>query len=393
MPYQPASRALQGLVIVDLTHARAGPVCVRQLADWGADVIRIERPGDPADIAGRHEADFQSKHRNKRAMALNLREAAGRDILYRLAARADVLVENFRPDVKERLGFDYATLAAINPRLVYCSISAFGQDGPYKSRPGVDQIVQGMSGLMSITGEPGRGPMRVGIPIADIVTGLHAALGILVALVERAASNAGQWVQASLIESQMFTLDLQAARYLVDGIVPKQVGNEHPTGVPTNVYKTRDGYVNIAPIPAMWGRLCKALGREDLIDHPDFATREVRRKRRAEVNALIQSITAEMDTATLTRRLEEAEVPCGPIYTVAEAFNDPQARHLGLGQTVTATDGREITLPRQPFRLSRTPSTLRTRTPGFAEHTDEVLRELGLSQAEIAALRERGVVE
>ena len=393
MPYQPASRALQGLVIVDLTHARAGPVCVRQLADWGADVIRIERPGDPADIAGRHEADFQSKHRNKRAMALNLREAAGRDILYRLAARADVLVENFRPDVKKRLGFDYATLAAINPRLVYCSISAFGQDGPYKSRPGVDQIVQGMSGLMSITGEPGRGPMRVGIPIADIVTGLHAALGILVALVERATSNAGQWVQASLIESQMFTLDLQAARYLVDGIVPKQVGNEHPTGVPTNVYKTRDGYVNIAPIPAMWGRLCKALGREDLIDHPDFATREVRRKRRAEVNALIQSITAEMDTATLTRRLEEAEVPCGPIYTVAEAFNDPQARHLGLGQTVTATDGREITLPRQPFRLSRTPSTLRTRTPEFAEHTDEVLRELGLSQAEIAALRERGVVE
>jgi len=393
MGYMPASRALEGLTVIDMTHARAGPVCVRQLADWGADVIRIERPGDPADIAARHEADFQNKHRNKRGMALNLREAAGRDILCRLAARADVLVENFRPDVKERLKFDYATLAAVNPRLVYCSISAFGQDGPYKSRPGVDQIVQGMSGLMSITGEPGRGPMRVGIPIADIVTGLHAALGILVALVERTTSNQGQWVQASLIESQMFTLDLQAVRYLVDGVVPKQVGNEHPTGVPTNVYKTRDGYVNIAPIPAMWGRLCKALGREDLIDHPDFATREVRRKRRSEVNALIQSITAEMDTATLMRRLEEAEVPCGPIYTVAEAFNDPQARHLRLGETLTATDGREITLPRQPFRLSRTPSTLTARTPEFAEHTDEVLRELGLSQAEIAALRERGVVE
>ena len=211
-----------------------------------------------------------------------------------------MLVENFRPDVKERLGFDYETLKAINPRLVYASISAFGQDGPYKARPGVDQIVQGMSGLMSITGEPGRGPMRVGIPIADIVTGLHAALGILVALVERATSNEGQWVQASLLELQMFMLDLQAARYLVDGVVPKQVGNEHPTGVPTNVYKTKDGYVNIAPVPAMWGRLCKALGREDLIDHPDFATREIRRKRRrAEVNALIQSITAEMDTATL----------------------------------------------------------------------------------------------
>ena len=250
MPYKPASRALQDLVVLDLTHARAGPVCVRQLADWGANVIRIERPGDPADIAGRHEADFQNKHRNKRGMAINLREPEGRDILYRLAKQADVLVENFRPDVKSRLGFDYATLKAINPRLVYASISAFGQDGPYKARPGVDQIVQGMSGLMSITGEPGRGPMRVGIPIADIVTGLHAALGILVALVERATSNEGQWVQASLLESQIFMLDLQAARYLVDGLVPKQVGNEHPTGVPTNVYKTKDGYVNIAPVPA-----------------------------------------------------------------------------------------------------------------------------------------------
>ena len=393
MPYKPASRALLNLTVLDLTHARAGPVCVRQLADWGANVIRIERPGDPADFSGRHEADFQNKHRNKRGIALNLRDQAGRDILYRLAKQADVLVENFRPDVKDRLGFDYATLEAVNPRLVLASISAFGQDGPYKARPGVDQIVQGMSGLMSITGEPGRGPMRVGIPIADIVTGLHAALGILVALVERATSNEGQWVQASLLESQMFMLDLQAARYLVDGVVPKQVGNEHPTGVPTNVYKTSDGYVNIAPVPSMWGRLCKALGREDLIDHPDFATREIRRKRRKEVNALIQSITVEMDSATLMRKLEEAEVPCGPIYSIEEAFNDPQAKHLGLGQAVTTTDGKEITLPRQPFRLSRTPSALAVRTPEFAEHTDEVLAEFGFSKAEIAAFRERGAVE
>src|ERR1700682_4273670 len=348
MPYKPASRALQDLVVLDLTHARAGPVCVRQLADWGANVIRIERPGDPADLAGRHEADFQNKQHNKRGMALNLREPEGRDILYRRTKQADVLVENFRPDVKTRLGFDYATLKAVNPRLVYASISAFGQDGPYKARPGVDQIVQGMSGLMSITGEPGRGPMRVGIPIADIVTGLHAALGILVALVERATSNEGQWVQASLLESQIFMLDLQAARYLVDGVVPKQVGNEHPTGVPTNVYKTKDGYVNIAPVPAMWGRLCKALGREDLIDQQDFAIREERRKRQAEVHSLIQGIVGEMNTATLMRKLEEAQVPCGPIYSIKEAFDDPQARHLELGQTVTATDGTRITLPRPP---------------------------------------------
>src|ERR1700704_2815842 len=222
MPYRSASRALEGLVVLDLTHARAGPVCVRQLGDWGANVIRIERPGDPADFAGRHEADFQNKHRNKRGMAINLRSEEGRSVLYHLVEKADVLVENFRPDVKMRLRIDYETLKAKNPRLIYASISAFGQDGPYRDRPGVDQVVQGMSGLMSVTGEPGRGPMRVGIPVADIVTGLYGARGILTALYEREKSGEGQWVQASLLESQMFMLDLQAARYLVDGVVPKQ---------------------------------------------------------------------------------------------------------------------------------------------------------------------------
>ena len=393
MPSHPASRALETLTVLDLTHARAGPVCVRQLADWGANVVRIERPGNPEDLSARHDADFQNKHRNKRGMALNLRSEEGRAILYRLAERADVLVENFRPDVKARLGFDYETLRAKNVRLVYASISAFGQDGPYKDRPGVDQVVQGMSGLMSITGEPGRGPMRVGIPIADIVTGLYAAIGILTALVERGTSGQGQWVQTSLLESQMFMLDLQAARYLVDGVVPKQVGNEHPSGVPTNAYRTRDGYVNIAPIPSMWGRLCKALGREDLIDHPDYSKRETRRQRRQEVNALVQSITAQMDTATLMAKLEAAEVPCGPIYSLDEAFNDPQARHLGLSQPVTATDGREINLPRQPFTLSRTPSSITRRTPEFAEHTDELMAEFGFSADEIKGFRERGALE
>lgn len=393
MPYQPASKALEGLVVLDLTHARAGPICVRQLADWGADVVRIERTGDPADFAGRHEADFQNKHRNKRGMALNLRSDEGRAILYRMVERADVLVENFRPDVKTRLGFDYETLRPKNPRLVYASISAFGQDGPYKDKPGVDQVIQGMSGLMSVTGEPGRGPMRVGIAIADIVTGIHAALGISIALLERERSGQGQWVQASLLESQMFTMDLQAARYLVDGVVPKQVGNEHPSGVPTNAYRTRDGYVNVAPIPPMWGRLCKALDREDLIDHPDFATREARRKRRKEVNALIQSVTGKMSTAELMQKLEAAEVPCGPIYTIDQAFDDPQAKHLGLSQTVAAIDGRAIPLQRQPFRLTRTPSVLVRRTPEFAEHTEEILAEFGFSAEEIKSFRAHGSIE
>jgi crotonobetainyl-CoA:carnitine CoA-transferase CaiB-like acyl-CoA transferase len=393
MPHQPAARALAGLTVLDFTHARAGPICVRQLADWGADVIKIERPGNPEDFAGRHEADFQNKHRNKRSLALNLRSEEGRAILYRMAARADVVVENFRPDVKTRLGFDYETLKGKNARLVYASISAFGQDGPYKDRPGVDQVIQGMSGLMSVTGEPGRGPMRVGIAISDIVTGLYAAIGILTALIERQTSNAGQWVQASLLESQIFTMDLQAARYLVDGVVPKQVGNEHPSGVPTNCYKTKDGYVNIAPVPAMWGRLCKALGREDLIAHPDYATREARRARRREVNDLIESITETLDSATLMAKLDAAEVPCGPIYSMDQAFGDPQAQHMALTQTVTAVDGREIALPRQPFSLSRTPSTLARRTPEFAEHTDEVLAEFGFTPAEIKGFRERGAVE
>jgi crotonobetainyl-CoA:carnitine CoA-transferase CaiB-like acyl-CoA transferase len=391
--YKPASRALEGLVVLDLTHARAGPVCVRQLADWGANVIRIERPGNPEDFAARHDSDFQNKHRNKRGIALNLRSDEGRSILYKLAEKSDVVVENFRPDVKNRLGFDYETLRVKNPRIVLTSISAFGQDGPYRDRPGVDQVVQGMSGLMSVTGEPGRGPMRVGIPIADIVTGLFAANGILTALMERDKSGEGQWVQTSLLEAQTFMLDLQAARYLVDGVVPGQVGNEHPSGVPTNTYKTKDGYVNVAPIPSMWPRLCKALGREEWIDHPDFATREVRRKRRKEINGLIADIVAEMDCATLLAKLEAAEVPAGPIYTIEQAYNDPQAKHMKLTQTIAGTGGKVMALPRQPFTLSRTGSVLATRTPEFAEHTDEVLAEFGFSPAEIAGFRERGSIE
>jgi crotonobetainyl-CoA:carnitine CoA-transferase CaiB-like acyl-CoA transferase len=393
MGFKPASTALEGLTVIDMSHARAGPVCVRQLADWGANVVRIERPGNPEDFSARHEADFQNKHRNKRGMALNLRSEEGRAILYRMIKQTDVLVENFRPDVKTRLGFDYETLRKHNSRLVYASISAFGQDGPYRERPGVDQVVQGMSGIMSVTGEPGRGPMRVGIPISDIVTGLYAALGILTALIERQKSNQGQWVQASLLESQTFMLDLQAARYLVDGVVPKQVGNEHPSGPPTDAYKTRDGYVNVAPMPAMWGRFCKALGREEWIEHPDYATRDIRRKRRKEINAEVAAIIAEMDSATVMAKLEAAEVPCGPIYTIDQAYNDPQARHMKLTQTVVATNGKEMTLPRQPFTLSRTPSTLVRRTPEFAEHTDELLGEFGFTEAEIKGFRERGSVE
>jgi crotonobetainyl-CoA:carnitine CoA-transferase CaiB-like acyl-CoA transferase len=295
--------------------------------------------------------------------------------------------------VKHRLGIDYETLRKINPRLIYTSISAFGQDGPYKDRPGVDQIVQGMSGLMSITGEPGRGPMRVGIPLSDISAGLFAALGIMTALVERSVSGEGQWVQTSLLESQIFMLDLQAIRYLVDGVVAKQVGNEHPTGVPTNAYRTKDGYINIAPTPPMWDRLCRAIGREDLITDPEYADKTKRRQKRKEVNDLVQSITSQMDSKTLLEKLDAADVPAGVINTIDQTFADPQVEHLNMVQTVQSPALGELRLMRQPFHLSRTPSKLAAPTPEFGEHTDEILAELGFSEAEGAQLKAVKAVE
>ena len=390
------ARALGRLTVVDLTRVRAGPACVRQLADWGARVIKVEaRIGKDvaqADFAGRHEADFQNLHRNKRSILIDLKTPEGLEILGRLVERADVLVENFRPDVKTRLGIDYEALKKLNPRLVYASISGFGQDGPYRERPGVDQIAQGMSGFMSITGEPGRGPMRAGIALADISAGLFAALGILVALYERESSGEGQWVQTSLLQAQIFMLDFQGARYLMSGEIPGQVGNNHPTGVPTGTFRTRDGYVNIAPTPPMWPRFCKAIGREDLIDHADYATSKARRSRRDELNAMIEGITRDLDRAALIERLNSAGIPCGPVYSVDQAFADPQVRHLGIAQTVDSKALGEITLLGQPVTLSRTPSKLETAAPEPGEHTDEILAESGFSAQDIARFRERGAV-
>ena len=294
-----ASTALDDVTVLDLTRVRAGPTCVRQLADWGAKVIKIEMPEEggsstQTDFSARHEADFQNLHRNKRSMTLNLKSPDGLEVLRRMVTQADVIVENYRPDVKTRLGIGYDALDAVNPRLIYASISGFGQDGPYQSRPGVDQIAQGMSGLMSITGEPGRGPMRVGTALADLSAGVFAAMGILVALHERQRSGRGQWVQTSLLQAQIFMLDFQAARYLMAGEVAAQAGNNHPTGAPTGVFKTQDGHVNVAPTPVMWKRFCKAIKRDDLIDHPDYATPKDRRKNRDRLNGVIGEITMTM---------------------------------------------------------------------------------------------------
>ena len=393
-----ASAALERFTVLDLTRVRAGPTCVRQLADWGANVIKIELPGhkEEGEPAGgpRHGPDFQNLHRNKRSLTLDLKSPEGVDVFRRLAAKADVVVENFRPQVKSRLGIDYAALSQINPRLVYASISGFGQDGPYRDRPGVDQIAQGMGGLMSITGEPGRGPMRVGIPIADLSAGLFCALGILVALLEREESGKGQQVATSLLQAQIFMLDFQASRWLNAGEVPSQAGNNHPTHIPTGVFKTRDGHINVAAVDgAMWERLCRAIGAEALLQKPEYATAAARLNNRDALNAELDRHLARRSSAEWVDELNEAGVPCGPIHAIDKVFADRQVEHLQMVQEIGTPDGRGTRrMVGQPVSLGRTPSRLVAAPPERGEHTGEVLREFGFSEAEIARLHQRHVI-
>src|ERR1700723_1744523 len=301
--------------VIDLTRVRAGPTCVRQLADWGADVIKIEAPEGDAGLGGeRHGPDFQNLHRHKRSLTLALKAPGGLEILRRLVAQSDVLVENYRPDVKFRLGVDYETLRKVNSRLVYASISGFGQDGPYRDRPGFDQIAQGMGGLMSITGLPGQGPVRAGIPVADLSAGILCAQGILLALLERQGSGEGQWVTTSLLQAQVFMLDFQASRWLNDGVVAGQAGNNHPTSIPTGLFKTRDGYINIgASGQKIWERLCRVIEAEELIANPAFATAALRSANRDALNQEINQRIGLADSAVWLERLNEAGVPSGPI--------------------------------------------------------------------------------
>lgn len=397
MPFPHASEALSRFTVLDLTRVRSGPTCVRQLADWGANVVKVdaltedaggEQPGGP-----RRGADFQNLHRNKRAMTLNLKDERGLAVFKRLAAKADVVVENFRPDVKKKLGIDYESLDRINPGIVYGSISGFGQDGPYHKRPGFDQIAQGMGGLMSITGAPGEGPMRVGIPVADLTAGLFCAMGILTALLEREVSGKGQWVQTSLLQAQIFMLDFQAARWLMEKEVAKQAGNNHPTSIPTGVFKTSDGYINIATTGGrIWERCAQAIGAPELYSHPDYLTAPARSKNRDALNAEIEKRTLRKSTETWVRELNAAGVPCGPIYAIDQMFEDEQVKHLGIAQEVPNDEDRDIRLVGQPVTLSRTPSRMVARPPEFGEQTDEVLKEFGFGADEIARLKEAKVV-
>ena len=388
---------LNGYKVLDLTAHRAGPTAVRQLADWGADVIKIEEPGGPdVDATGsrRNGPDFQNLHRNKRSLTLNLKSPEGKKIFFDMAKDADVIVENFRSTVKHRLGVDYESVKKINPRIVYGSISGFGQDGPYEGRPGVDQIAQGMGGLMSITGHAGGGPVRVGIAINDTSSGLLLANGIVLALLDRERTGEGQWVYTSLIEAQIYMLDFQAARYLIKGEVPGQEGNNHPTGTGTGMFQTADGYINIAAAgDKVWVRFCQAAGMEDTLTHPDYSTAAARSKNRKALNGLVVEAVRKHPTAYWVAAMDKAGVPCGPINTIDKVFADPQVKHLRIATPIDHPKYGPQTVVGQPIHLSKYPQPEKLKhTPEPGEHTDEVLASLGYDKAAIAALRAKGAV-
>ena len=387
---------LARFTVLDLTRARAGPTAVRQLADWGANVIKIEAPASIDKASGmggtRHGPDFQNLHRNKRSMTLNLKAPAGRGVFLRMVERADVVVENYRPDVKTRLGIDYAACRTANPRIVYASISGFGQDGPYRLRPGFDQIAQGMGGLMWITGLPGQGPVRVGVPIADLAGGLYASIGIFIALLEREETGEGRWVHSSLLEAQIAMLDFQAARWTVAGEVPPQAGNNHPTSIPTGVFETADGFINIATSgDGIWRRLCDVLGDAGMRDDTRYATGKARSENRERLNERIQAHIRTRTSAEWIDALNDVGVPCGPIYRMNEMWADPQVRHLDMQRATRHPAIGEVNVVRHAVNVEGVPAIPYRHTAERGEHTDEILGEFGFSADEISDLRSGNV--
>ena len=397
MAHLPASNALSHIRVIDLTRVRSGPTAVRQLADWGADVIKVEAPEsvepDGALGASRHTSDFQNLHRNKRSITLNLKQPEAIEILMKLVETSDVVVENFRPDVKERLGVDYESLKSRNPKIILASISGFGQDGPYAKRPGFDQIAQGMGGLMSITGAPGEGPMRVGIPVADLTAGLFCAMGIQTALLEREKSGLGQWVNTSLLQAQIFMLDFQAARWLSENHVAGQAGNNHPTSVPTGVFNTSDGSINLAVAgETIWKRFAEAVDKGEWLEMDEFKNAKERLKNRDYLNKLIEEVTITKTSDEWVEKLEKVGVPCGPINSIDKVFDDPQVKHLGIAQSIDTIPFGQTQLVGQPFNLSRSPSIMKQRPPEKGEHNEVVLLDLGYSSEELDELKSKNII-
>ncbi|MGA0412593.1 MAG: CaiB/BaiF CoA transferase family protein [Candidatus Puniceispirillales bacterium] len=397
MPHIPASEALSHIRVIDLTRVRSGPTAVRQLADWGADVIKVEAPEsvepDGALGASRHTSDFQNLHRNKRSITLNLKKPEAIEILMRLVEISDVVVENFRPDVKDRLGIDYESLKKRNPKIILASISGFGQNGPYAKRPGFDQIAQGMGGLMSITGAPGEGPMRVGIPVADLTAGLFCAMGIQTALLERQKSGIGQWVNTSLLQAQIFMLDFQAARWLSEKQIAGQAGNNHPTSVPTGVFKTSDGSINLAVAgETIWKRFVEAIDKKEWLQMEEFQDAKNRLKNRDYLNKLIEEVTVSKTSNEWVEMLEKVGVPCGPINSIDKVFDDPQVKHLGIAQPIETIPFGDTELVGQPFNLSRSPSLMKQRPPEKGEHNEDVLLDLGFSIDELNDLKAKSII-
>ncbi|MGI9616426.1 MAG: CaiB/BaiF CoA transferase family protein [Acidimicrobiales bacterium] len=384
---------LSDITVLDLTIARAGPTAVRQLADWGADVVRIEPIAGTATAGGHHSPDYLNLHRNKRSLAVDLKTDGGRALLHRMVAQADVLVENMRTPVKHRLGFDWETVSAINPALIMGSISGFGQTGPYAERGGVDQIAQGLGGMMSVTGIEGQGPVRAGVAISDVTAGLQLAIGILVALHERERTGAGRWVHTSLLESMVGMLDFQAARYTIDGEVPPQAGNDHPTLGPMGMYATADGNMNIAAAWGhLWRRLCEVIERPDLPDDPRFVSPKDRSQNRGELNEIITTALAAKPTDEWVRIMNDVGIPAGPVNDIGQTFADPQVEHLGIAAPVEHPAVGEIDVVRNATNIEGVPGAIRRPSPEAGEHSGELLAQFGLSDGEVAALRDDGVV-
>jgi crotonobetainyl-CoA:carnitine CoA-transferase CaiB-like acyl-CoA transferase len=380
--------------VLDLTRVRSGPTAVRQLADWGADVIKVEaREGEAEMSGGRNGSDFQNLQRNKRSIAIDLKREEGRAILLKAAERADVLVENFRPAAKHRLRIDFDTLHAINPRLVYASISGFGETGPYRERPGLDQIVQGMGGLMSVTGLPGQGPVRAGIAVADSTAGLYCAFGILMALLDREVTGEGRWVQTSLLAAQIALMDFQAARFLVDHDVPGQAGNNHPVATPMGLFETSDGHVNIAAHgQALFAKFCTAIGASRLANDERFATARARFANRPALNAEIAAAMKAKPTAHWVETLNALGIPAGPVYTLDQVFGDPQVKHMNIARAIEHPRLGNLTLVGQPLTLDGHDAGPRTPAPELGQHTDEILRELGYDENAIRGFHETYIV-